>query len=264
MGSTSLRIGLVQMQCEKGAIDDNLRTMAHYLGEAAAKSVDILGFPEMSITGYADPTKQPEAVLCLDGPEVARLLAMTNGRSTTLLAGLIEENPGQKPFITQIAVHEGRLIGHYRKITIEDEEIEWFSPGKGHPLFHHDEIPFGIAICADISNEAIFAASARQGAKIVFELAAPGLYGAQATRNWRSGYAWWEGECQKYLGQFSQTHGCWIGVATQAGRTIDEDFPGGGYLFNPQGERLVATSDWQPGVIYIEIDLQSGQVTPFS
>jgi hypothetical protein len=54
-------------------------------------------------------------------------------------------------------------------------------------------------ICADIGNEQIFAECARQGAQIVFELAAPGLYGEQATRNWQSGFAWWEGECQNYF-----------------------------------------------------------------
>jgi hypothetical protein len=25
---------------------------------------------------------------------------------------------------------------------------------------------------------------------------------------------------------------------TQAGRTVDEDFPGGGYIFSPTGERV--------------------------
>jgi predicted amidohydrolase len=62
--------------------------------------VDVIGFPEMSITGYADPTKQPEAIIRLDGPEVVQVLEITRGLSLTVLVGLIEENPGAKPFIT--------------------------------------------------------------------------------------------------------------------------------------------------------------------
>ncbi len=97
---------------------------------------------------------------------------------------------------------------------------------------------------------------------MVFELAAPGLYGEQATRNWQSGFAWWEGECQSYLSRYARQYGLWIAVATQAGRTVDEDFPGGGYLFAPDGRRLYATPDGSPGVVYLGLDLERGEWIP--
>lgn len=81
----------------------------------------------------------------------------------------------------------------------------------------------------------------------MFELAAPGLYGTQYTRNWQVGYEWWAGECREFLGRYAQKYGLWIGADTQAKRTIDEDFSGDGYLFVPTGERLYATPDWSPG-----------------
>ena len=182
-----LKIGLIQMRCEKGAVAENLSKTAGYLAEAVARGIDIVGLPEASLTGYADPTRYPEAVLSLDGPEVAQLLDMTRGHPTTLLAGLVESNPHGKPFTTQVAVRDGQLLGFYRKKTIEGEDAEWFSPGETVPVFAHRDLTFGIAICADVSNRDVFAACARGGAQVVFELAAPGLYGQQATRNWRSG-----------------------------------------------------------------------------
>jgi predicted amidohydrolase len=258
----TLRVGLIQMVCEKAAIEENLAAHARFLDEAAARRIDIVGFPEMSLTGYADPTRQPEAVLTLDGPEVARLIATTRGFPGTVLAGLIEANPaGGKPFITQIAARDGTLVGAYRKITIEGDELPWFSPGPGDvPLFDHDGLPFGIAICADIGNREVFARCAAQDARIVFELAAPGLYGAQETRDWASGYDWWEGDCQRYLSAYARDFGIWIVVATQAGRTVDEDFPGGGFVFAPSGERVFATPDGAPGALYLEIDRAAGRV----
>jgi predicted amidohydrolase len=63
------------------------------------------------------------------------------------------------------------------------------------------------------------------------------------------------------LTEYAEKYGIWIAVATQAGRTSDEDFPGGGYLFNPQGERVYATKDWDPCVAYLEINLDSQVVT---
>jgi predicted amidohydrolase len=262
-----LRIGLIQMRSEKGAVSENLAVTAGYLAEAKARELDIVGFPEMSITGYADPSRFPQAVIRLDGPEVGRFLDLTRGLPATVLAGLIEENHGQagggkgKPFITHIAAWDGQLLGFYRKVTIKDDEEKWFSPGSPVPVFQHHALTYGISICADIGNEAVFAECARQGARIVFELAAPGLYGEQATRNWQSGFAWWRGECREKLGGYARKYQLWIGAATQAGRTVDEDFPGGGYLFAPDGQCLFETPDWTPGAVYLEIDLEQQRVT---
>jgi len=257
-----VRIGLVQMLCEKAAIAENLKSTGHHLSNAVAHGVDIVCFPEMSITGYADPTKYPEAMIRLDGPEVAQLRGMTHGKSTAVLAGLIEVNPKRKPFITQVVVRDGQVLGFYRKKRIVDEEADWFSPGESISTFTHGEVPFGAAICADISSPEVFAECARQGARIVFEAAAPGLHGDQATRDWHAGFEWWKAECQKYLSRHAKRYGLWVAVATQTGRTVDEDFPGGGYVFAPDGRCLYSASDWSPGAAYLEIDFEKRLVVP--
>jgi predicted amidohydrolase len=236
-----LRIGLVQMCCEKGAVVENLAATAASIEEAAARDVDVLAFPEASLSGYIEPARYPHGVLCLDGPEVAQALAMTRGHALTALMGIIEARPGHKPYISQLVVRDGALLGVYRKQCVVDEDADWYSAGDGGPVFVHGGWTCAIAICADISYEPAFAGAAAQGGQIVFEVAAPGLYGDMTTRDWASGYRWWESECQKYLAQWAQHYGLWIAVATQAGRTVDEDFPGGGYVFAPDGERLFAT-----------------------
>ena len=81
MNNHTLRVALVQMRCEKAAIAENLMTIAATLAAAEKRRVDIVGFPEMSLTGYADPTRYPEAVITLDGPEVASLLEVTRNFS---------------------------------------------------------------------------------------------------------------------------------------------------------------------------------------
>jgi predicted amidohydrolase len=251
----TMSIALVQMRCEKGAIDANLAAIQSYLQEAISRDVDIICFPEMSITGYIDPSRQPEAILRLDGPEVARFLAMTRGAQITVLAGLVEANPNGKPFISQIVAHDGTLLNSYRKKTIINEEAEWFAPGPTVTVFPHPKATCGLAICADIESPTVFADNARLGARIIFEAAAPGLYGEQATRNWQSGYDWWRGECQSKLGQYAHDNHVYIAVATQAGRTINEDFPGGGYVFAPDGSCLYETPDWSEGILYAALAL---------
>lgn len=248
------------MRCEKAAIAENIRVMERYVIEAGRRGVDIIGFPEMSISGYANPIKYPRVSISLDGSEMESFRKISRGLKLTILAGLIEFNPVGKPYITQAVIRGGKLVGYYRKKTIKNEETDWFTPGDRIRIFRHDGLDFGVAICADIDNEEVFAEYARQGAQIVFELAAPGLYGDQEGRNWQSGFEWWKEKCLNQLGSYAKKYNIWIAVATQAGRTIDEDFPGGGYVFAPDGRRVYATPDWSPGVRYLSLDLNTCQI----
>jgi predicted amidohydrolase len=209
----------------------------------------------MSITGYIDPTRYPLGTRSLDSPEIAAFIAMTGEYRLAALAGLVETNPDGKPFVTQIAARDGILLGVYRKTNIPEDEAPWFAAGTATPVFTHPSATFGIAICYDISNPAVFAAYTRQGARIIFEAAAPGLTGEQASRDWKVGYDWWRTECHTQLGRYARENGITIAVATQAGRTVDEDFPGGGFVFGPDGSCIAETLDWSEGALYATIPI---------
>lgn len=243
------------MYCPKGEIQTNLATTKKYIQEAVSKNVDFICFPEMSITGYVSATNFPEALLDLDSPEINQFIEMTKGNNITAIAGIAEKNPNGQPFITQIVVYNGELLGYYRKTNITKDEKELFSSGSKISLFNHPKLKFGISVCADIDKIEIFEEYANQGVEIVFEAAAPGLYGSQETRNWQSGFNWWKNECWTKLSTYARTYKIYIVVATQAGRTVDEDFPGGGYVFNPEGEIIYSSPNWREGILYADIDV---------
>jgi len=249
-----VRIALVQMRCKKGDIRGNLDSIGEAITAAEARGIELIVFPEMSITGYIDPTRRPDAVLALDSGFVEEFVLMTDGSNVTAIAGCVEHNPNGKPFITQIVAASGEYAGWYRKRNVVDEELEWFAPGPSTAcVFTHDTMTVGLAICADIDAPQVFRDSARAGAHLIVESAAPGLYGQQATRDWQAGYDWWRGQCHTKLGEHARVNGVYIAVSTQAGRTIDEDFPGGGYLFGPDGMCLAETDDWSECVLDVEI-----------
>jgi len=251
-----LTLGLVQMKCQKGAVEYNIISMYKYLEECKKKGAEIVCFPEMNITGYINPVKYPQAVISRYNSAIQQVADMSFTYQATIIAGFAEKNYSGKPFITQLVAQEGKIIGCYRKRTISGDEADWFCPGTEAPLFTHGGINFGLAICADIDNGEIFRGYAEQGARLVFESAAPGLYGEQETRNWESGYSWWRGECMEKLAKYASASGIYIAAATQAGRTADEDFPGGGYVFDPKGCCICETSDWHEGVLTARIELQ--------
>lgn len=249
-----MRIALVQMRCEKGDIRGNLRRIGDEIAAAEERGVDLIVFPEMSISGYVDPTTMPDAVMELDAPAIAEFVRMTAGTRVSAIAGFVELNPDGKPFITQIVARDGKLDGFYRKRHVVDEELEWFTPGpRLSPIFTQRDTRFGLSVCADIDAPAVFQDATEAGARLIVECAAPGLYGEQATRDWQSGYDWWRSECRTKLGEYARSNGVYIAVSTQAGRTVDEDFPGGGYLFGPDGACLAETADWSECVLNVEI-----------
>lgn len=244
-----LMLALVQMRCEKAAIGGNLDEMRRYLEQARAAGAELACFPEMNITGYINPQQHPEAVIPIDGPAVGRVCEMSREYEMAIIAGLVEDNPSGRPFITQLVAQQGRMVAHYRKMTIKEDEAAWFSPGHEQPLFEIKGIKCGLAICADIDEPRIFKGLAQKGAELVIECAAPGLYGDPKTRDWQDGYDWWKDECFGKLRHYAADNGIHIAVATQAGRTVDEDFPGGGYLFSPQGRCLAQSPGWEEGLL---------------
>jgi predicted amidohydrolase len=256
---SEVHIGLVQMRCEKGAVDANLAATREYLRDALAQGVDTLCFPEASITGHIEPARYPEAVLPLDHRAVARFVGLTAEGPVTALAGLVELNPAGRPYVTQVVARAGQLLGVYRKRTIPADGAELYAAATTPDVFADPRMPFGVAICADIDNGALFAEHARAGARVIFEAAAPGLYGPQETRDWQAGFDWWRGECCEKLGGYARSYGVYIAVASQAGRTRDEDFPGGGYVFGRDGRCLAATTDWREGVLYVTLDLTDAE-----
>jgi predicted amidohydrolase len=242
-------ISLVQQNCQKGRFADNLARAAKFVSETDA---DIVCFPEMSLTGYLDPVWQAESVLRLDSPQVRDFCRLSAGR--TLIAGIVEHHPAGKPFITQIVATDGKLAGAYRKVNVAPDEQDMFDAGSERPVFTAAGVRFGIAVCYDVGHGDLFDAYAQAGADLVLLAAAPGLYGAQETRDWRSGFQWWRGECRRHLADSANRNGIWIGVATQSGRTVDEDFPGGGYLFAPDGSLVAETPDHTEQMLTVSVE----------
>jgi predicted amidohydrolase len=252
---SALKIALVQMHCPKGRIAQNLAETARCIRQAEAEKANIICFPEMSITGYINPAGSPDAVVALDSNVVRQFCALTKGTQLTAVAGIVEHNPGGKPYITQLVASGGGLQGYYRKVNVADDEHARFAAADATPLFKYQDIPFGVAICADVGHADLFARYAGLGARLVLVAAAPGLYGSQRTRDWQSGFVWWLGECKRNLSKFAYAGNICVAVATQAGRTVDEDFPGGGYVFNSAGELIAATPDWSEGILYAQVDI---------
>jgi predicted amidohydrolase len=254
-----LRIALAQIRSEKGDWPGNLERAERYMAQARAQHCDVIVFPEMYLSGYSDPAKFPDAVQPLNSEWIEKFVRLTGKYGIAASAGFIEANPHGMPFITQVLAQDGRMVGAYRKRHVVDEEAGWFSPGDYTPVFKlklaEGEVACALAVCADSDNPAVFRDASLGGAQIVLHSSAPGLYGRRTDEaSWQAGFDWYKSYLAERLPAYARDYGLYIAVATQTGATVDEDFPGGSFVFGPDGECLAASPDYKEMLLVHDIE----------
>jgi len=249
-----VKLLLAAVRCEKGDLGANLATHREQIARAHAERVDLVVFPEMSLTGSVDPTRRPDRLVTLEDGAVARLVEATAAAGTAAVFG-IAERAGDAAFITQCVARGGALAGVYRKRVLGDDEVG-FAVGGTPFVFEHEGVGVGIMICAESTVDAPLDDTVDAGAKLVCFCAAPGLYGRRVTDAARAaGHRWWESAGLADACRHARRRGVWIALATQAGATVDEDFPGLAALVNPRGEVVARTPDWNPATLVVEVAL---------
>lgn len=247
-------IALVQMFSEKGDTKSNLLKTKELIRRSVKSGAEIVVFPEMSLTGYFASKKYLDATLQLNSKEVLEIVKLSEELGVTIIFGIGEQSD-DKYYITQIVAQEGELIGCYHKHNVINDEANIFELGKELSTFSIGEIKFGITICADIDRPELFREYADRGCNVVFECASPDLYGDRENRDWEKGYLWWRQNCVEKIGKYSKDNEIKIAVATGSGRNLEDDFPGGGYLFSENGEIITETRDCKQEILVLEIEI---------
>jgi predicted amidohydrolase len=248
-----VRALLAAIRCEKGDIAGNLAAHLATVQVASQAGCSLALFPEMSLTGSADPATHPDRLVGLDHPAVRALAAASGEHGIAVCFGIAERSPDGRPFITQAFATGGRVTGVQRKRHLGEGE-ESFTAATTAQVIDHDGIRLGVAICAEAGFDGPFDAAAAEGASLILFPAAPGLYGRRTDEeSWRQGFAWWEscglGDARRHARRL----GLWIALAGQAGSVSDEDFPGLAALVGPDGAVAARLPDWRAGTLIVEI-----------
>jgi predicted amidohydrolase len=256
-----LSVGLAQMRCEKGDFAGNLRRVEELAAQAREAGCDMLVLPEMSLSGYCTAESFPDVPQTLDTPWLAQLATLTSKYGLAISAGLVEANPDGKPYITQVLAQDGRITGVYRKVNVEGDEAPYYTPGTETPVFTlgtpQGDVTCALAVCADSDRPDLFTEWARKGAKVILHSSAPGLYGRRRDEaSWQAGYDWYKSYLAASLPNYAREHKIPIAVATQCGATVDEDFPGGSFVFDANGECVAQTADYQEELLVHDIEIE--------
>ena len=160
-----MRVGHFQCEVKTGRFADNLQTVLRGLERARQERLAIVSMPESLLTGYfSDADRARKHSLSADGPEIAQLLKETREYDTTFIVGF-NERRGDQLYNSALVAHKGALLGVYSKAF---PCYEYFEGGRDFPVFQHDDVTFGVVICADGGYIEPCRILALKGARIVF------------------------------------------------------------------------------------------------
>src|SRR5512134_3231783 len=108
-------LGLAQITTVLGDVQANLEKHLEYIEQARQKDVQLLCFPELSLTGYSlqdlsyDVALRPEP----DNPVFKPLLDAS--RDLDLLVGFVDEDSRHRVFTAAAYLSQGQLVHVHRK-----------------------------------------------------------------------------------------------------------------------------------------------------
>ena len=162
-----IKIAAVCMHSIPGDIESNLARIESFVSKAAADSVDIVCFPELSVSGYL--TAEPDCLYpaSLFDEIVGRICDLASAAGLLLLAGAIEVPRSGKPYITQVVAGPQGLLGCYRKTHLSPPEKDAYAAGQTLGLFHHGGVTFGLQLCYEAHFPELSTVMALGGADVV-------------------------------------------------------------------------------------------------
>ena len=176
--STQVTLGIAQIDSRLGDIEANLEHHLAWIDKAREANVDLLVFPELSLTGYRLLHLTGRVATRPDDSSAVRALLAAAG-SMDVVVGLVEEDRKGVLYNSLLFLSGGRIAHVHRKLYLPTygifQEGRFFGPGKklvpaGNGL--------GFLICEDLWHPHLARGLALAGAKIiVVSSASPGHLG---------------------------------------------------------------------------------------
>jgi predicted amidohydrolase len=175
-------VGLVQVRSETGDVQGNIERHAAVLQEHVPAAVDLVVFPELSLSNYA-PEVAVETALAASDPRLRPFQQIAEARAMTVAVGAPLKTLG-KPAIALLVFgpgHPPRVVG---KRHLHADETPTFSPYAAGPLVLDLARRVGVAICYELTVDVHTAAVMDETPDVYLASVAktaPGVAAARAT-----------------------------------------------------------------------------------
>jgi predicted amidohydrolase len=232
--STPLTVGLAQIDARLGDLASNLEKHLEWIERARERGVELLVFPELSLTGYRLLHLTTRAARRLDDcVEIDRLRGAAP--EMRLLVGLVERGDQGVLYNSAVLLHRGEIAHVHRKLYLPTygifQEGRFMGPGSRLDLAGRPgEIAIGVLVCEDLWHPHLAHRLAMAGAQLlVVASASPGRVGAGPIP---SSQLDWESLTRSA----ALVNTMWVVYCNRTGWEEGSFYTGGSHVVRPGGE----------------------------
>jgi predicted amidohydrolase len=246
------RLAIAQIAPALGDVGKNLALHERVADEAIARSVNLLIFPELSLTGYFLKDQVPSVAVSPQAPVLETLRNLS--RRVAMVVGFVEEVPGHH-FYNAAAYLEGGEIRHiHRKVYLPTygifDEQRYLAAGARVRAFDAALGRMAVLICEDMWHPSAVGIAAWDGAEIILcPSCSPGRGLGHAEPFQNAGT--WERIIRAYADLFTS----FVVYANRVGYEDGACFWGGSEVVGPAG-------DTRAKARYLEEELLVADVEP--
>lgn len=236
---TVIRVAAAQIDVGLCEVEANLDKHLAWIERARGEGVELLVFPELSLTGYKVGSRGYQMGLDAQSP-VLRRIADAAG-DMAVVVGFIEEGYAAQFYCAAAYIEGGATRFVHRKLNLANygamEEAKFFAPGRYLETVAIKQ-PFSgaILLCADTWNPALVHLAALHGATL---LIVPTNSSLDAESKDFSKPGKWNIALQFYSGMY----GLPIVFANRIGEEAGHRFWGGSRILDPHGEIVAKVDD---------------------
>jgi predicted amidohydrolase len=247
---TRLKVAVAQIETVLGDLDAGFRKHLDVIERARRQGVEVLLFPELSLTGHGSGPEVLKLALRRDDSRILDL-ARASGEMVTVF-GLVEEAIAAQFHNTAIAVQNGELVFLHRKINLatygELEEGKHFATGRYVETFELGDVwRASILICADLWNPALVNLVAVHGATLLMTPISSAIEAVGVEFDNPGG---WD-ICLRFYGMI---YGFPVLMANRVGQEGNLNFWGGSRIIDPFGRTVAEAKGRTEQLVVAELD----------
>jgi (R)-amidase len=168
----TLRIAVVQQDCNPGKVKENLAKALDHAAEALARKADVIVFHEELLVGYVPNIR--ELAEPVDGPTTRAFQKALAGTDALVVYGLTERE-GDRCYISAVVVSKDGVVANYHKTHLYPgprlrDERAFYAPGDKLVTFHAKGVLCGLMLCFDGDYPEMPRAYANKGCPVIFWL----------------------------------------------------------------------------------------------
>jgi N-carbamoylputrescine amidase len=259
MESGQLRIGLVQMACEREPAA-NLEKASVRIGQATDAGAQVVCLQELYRSWYPCQTEdnsQFDLAETIPGPSSEALGKIAEERKITIIAPIFERRaPGVYHNSALVLDSSGAVAGHYRKMHIPDDpgyyEKFYFAPGDRGFISHRTgPADIGVLICWDQWFPEGARLTAMSGAQVLFYPTAIGWTEDMSANTRARMYQAWETIQRSH----AIANGVFVAAVNRVGIEGSIQFWGGSFVCDPFGEVIARATHTKEENLIVDCDL---------